>query len=797
MKLQAKIKLSQANSRLFAKLGFVKIPPSCLLGQKTLCFAANRTDRLNQRLGMINEKTIYQQVLDKLNKIKPVAPDENALLLGRFIRQTLNAGVTLTQAGIIFYFVEEKKVPLAQLKDHFDEQTFTYVADAVTVYDFLKTYHPKLDNILKLPSSNRNRRKNINNLRKFILSILEDFRSIFILDAYFILLLQNYKLLKPQRQKFVRQLVEFVLAPIAHRLGFYKIKSVFDDLILKNTEPGEYEKIRKYIEELKRRATFKDDSEFNLNKFVASVRRLISQNINYKFTIKSRIKSIASIYKKVKIKGQELERLKDIFAIRIILDTEPDPKTELKVCWDVYNLIASKYEIKPGTLKDMISQPKANGYQSLHFTVLAPGDIPVEVQVRTVRMDEIAEKGDAAHWVYKEGGEEAVNKDETFAMLRSIVEENVEPDDEEERFNLRHLFDEIYVFTPDLDIKNLPKGASVLDFAYSIHSNIGAHCTGAIIKPWKTDKTLHVNYRYELENGMTVNILTSPQQEPKTDWLNYVITRDARKQIKNYIKLKQLQTDIQAAKEALERRLERLGYTLSDPIVPKIMQELGYSEMYQLYSDIATGKVDLTKLKSIIQKIKTREEEPVPKTATVSLEPQISGKALIAIYEENQAKILSVNIAKCCHPKPGDKIFVYLSEYTQTVHRADCPNIQVLRHKFPQKIYRAAWVTRRRKISFNELARQNTVYLMVVDPKTLPKDKGQTTRDFFKNLITKQFDIPVKNVYKSRAHNQMLRIHLVLQGKLSQKQKRQLMDFFKRQPWIEEIREKRYNPHVK
>ncbi len=745
---------------------------------------------------MFDETLIYKEVLDKLNKIRPIAPDEKALHLAQLIKQTLNAGIFLTQAGIIFYFVKNKSLPISQLYDYFDRQTITYVKDALNVFDFLKTYQPKLEKVLKLSSTNRLRRKNINNLRKFILSILEDFRSIFILDAYFIMMLQNYTNLTPQLQKFVRQQVEFVFSPIAHRLGFYKIKALFDDFILKNTEPEEYNKIRNYIQLLKKRASFFDDSEFNLNTFVQNIRNLLRKNINYNFTIKSRLKSIASIYKKVKIKGQELEKLKDIFAIRIILDTEPDPKIELKTCWQVYNIIASNYQIKPGTLKDMISRPKSNGYQSLHFTVLAAGDIPVEVQVRTSRMDEIAEKGDAAHWIYKEGGEEAINTDETFAMLRSIIEDNIETDDDDERFTLKHLFDEIYVFTPDLDIKNLPIGATVLDFAYSIHSKIGHHCTGAIINHWHSNKSEHVNYRFELSNGDTVNILTSPQQEPKPEWLNYVITRDARKQIKNYIKLKQIKADIQAAKEALERRLDRLGYSLSDPIVPKILQYFGYSEMYMFYNDIAEGKIDLTKLKTIIQQISAKEEQ-TQSIPTEKITPAYTDKAIVAIYEDNQAKILSVKKAKCCNPRPGDKIYVYLSEYTQTVHRADCENIQLLKQKFPEKVYRAAWVTRKRKISYNTLAKSDTVFLLLVDPKLIPKNPAQSTKDFIKHFVSSQFDIQVKNIFRTLGRNQLLRIHLVLRGKLEQKKKRQLVEALKKQLWIEEIREKHYNPNIK
>ncbi len=749
---------------------------------------------------MFRESLIYHQVLDRLNKIKPVAPDDKALLLAKIIKETLNAGYSLTQAGIIFYLIKDKSFPLKELEEFYDAQTLTYVKDAQAVYDFLKSYYSKLEKNIHLPASSRTRRKNINNLRKFILSVLEDFRSIFLLDAYFILELQLFANLSQQMQKFVRHHVEFVFSPIAHRLGFYKIKSLFDDLILKNTEPQEYERIRQYIEQLKKRPTFSDANEFNFNDFVKSVRNILRQNISYSFSIKSRIKSIASIYKKIKFKQQTLEKLKDIFAIRIILDTENDPKVELKACWDVYNLIASKYEVKPGSLKDMVSHPKSNGYQSLHFTVLAKGDIPIEVQVRTMRMDEIAERGDAAHWIYKEGGEEAINTDETFTMLRKIVDQNIEPDDEDEKFSLKHLFDEIYVFTPELDIKNLPKGASVLDFAYSVHTKLGEKCAGAMIVPWKSREQKHVNYKYELQNGDLVQILTSPQQEPKAEWINYVVSREARKSIKNYLKLKQLQIDTQAAKEALERRLERLGYTLSDPIVPKIIQQLGYSEMFAFYSDIAEGKIDLTKIKTAIQNINNKEasdiasEEQLEQTKSL---PHIGGKALIAIYEDNQAKILAVNKAKCCNPQPGDKIFVYLSEYTQTVHKADCENIKMLRQKFPEKIYRAAWVTRKKKVSFNVLARTDTVFFLLIDPKSLPKPAEQSTKDFIKSFITKEFGVSVKNVYRTRGHNQLVRIHLVIQGKLPQKKKREIFEGLKRQPWIEELREKHYNPHVK
>ncbi len=753
---------------------------------------------------MFSINSVYNSVVQKLNKIRPVAPDENAKLIANILSDKLQADLSLTQASIIFYFLTEKPISIDELSNYFDNQTITYVNDSLNLYFFLKDYNSKLLELLRLPADSRNRTKNINNLRKFIVSVLEDFRSLFILGAYFLYLLEIYYSLPKETQIFIRTTIEIILSPLAHRLGFYGLKKLFDDLLLKQTEPEIYSRISNYIEQLKLKSTFEGESEFNFKTFKHNVQRLLEKNISYPFIIKGRIKSVASIYRKMRLKNKELEKLKDIFAIRIILQTPSDPKEESKACWNVYNLIIEKYELKPNTIKDYISRPKPNGYQSLHFTVFAPGQIPVEVQVRTARMDEIAEKGDAAHWIYKEAQGQTVSKDETFLMLRKIIDQNQQIASSNQTFTLKNLLNEIYVFTPNQDIINLPKGATVLDFAYAIHTSVGEKCTGAIISPWLSDKTFSVNYKYQLSNGSTVKILTNPQQEPKLEWLNIVVTKNAKKSIKSYIKLQQIDSDISVAKEALERRLNRLGYSLADPIFPKLIELLGYNETYKFYSDIASGKIDLTKIKNYIEQIELKQLQFQNKTPDNKIQlskntsqiPTLS-KILVGIYENNSVKILSVKPASCCQPRPGDKIAIYISKNTASLHKADCPNLLKLKNKYPSRVYKAIWIKNKKHLSLNNLAKNNTIFAITIDTEKFFDylDPKITIKENIKKFCSSKLMFNPNNIIIQRKHN-TYKIYLLFSKNIEQKHKRFIFQTLNQQPWAIEVKERKYNPNV-
>ncbi len=751
---------------------------------------------------MINEVVLYNNVFSRINTCYPIAHDDKAKLLAQILKKELNADTSLVEAGILFYFaIKHRNINLNNLKNLFEEQILIIVEDSIQVIDFLfNNYHEHLKKLLELSPENKFRVRGLENIKKFIFTLIRDFSSIFIINAYYLLLLRNYPSLSPQLKDRVKKHIEFIFAPIAHRLGFYRLKSSFDDLIFKYTLPEQYNQIKEYVEKIKRLKSFSEQSQFNLDKFKNELYILLKTKLqgNYKFNIKGRIKSVSSIYKKMLKKNQSLEEIKDIFALRIIFDIpyesenlfslfpEDIPREikekEYKVCWEAYSIITDKYEqIK---FKNYISNPKPNGYQSLHVTVLAPGNIPVEIQIRTRRMDEVAEKGDAAHWTYKEQGSEKINRDEIFRMLRRLTEEDKTDE-------IRKNLNEIYVFTPDMHLINLPKDATVLDFAYSIHSRLGELCSGAQVKKWNDAKSLRiVSYKEKLENGMIVKILTSQNQKPTDEWLSIVKTPYARKKIKSYLKLQKLQPNIEAAKEMLDRKLTRWGYSLNHPIIPKVIKELGYNETYLFYNDIALGKIDLTKLKNVIKDVElqqTRTHQTPPKLVKHT---QITDKVLVAIFENNSAKILFVSRARCCNPQYNEPINVYLSPKSKTVHSASCPEIQKLKQTKPERVFPAVWVKPHKKLDINELARDHTVLLLTIPANNLSRDQ---ITDQIKN-ITVEANLPLKRVLVRPGKSNSYRVFIILQGKINRKDKEQLITTLEEKDWVKQIKERKYNP---
>ncbi len=756
---------------------------------------------------MVNERVLYNNILERLSQKFIVAHDERALLLAQILKNELNADIDLIEAGLVFYsIVSNRKISLNNLQDLFAENVLIMVSDSLKIKDFLfNTYHEHLKKILELPVDNKFRNKALDNIKKFIFTLIRDFNSIFIINAYYLLLLREYPALPAQLKDRVRKHVEFIFSPIAHRLGFYRLKSAYDDLLFKYTLPEKYNEIKNYVEKIKKQKTFNYNTEFNLDKFKNDINRLLQQGLKtkYKYRIKGRIKSTASIYKKILKKGEDLESIKDIFALRIIFDVPYEIKDglsafpryvpqdileeEYRICWETYGLIRQHYEqIK---FKNYISNPKPNGYQSLHITVLAPGNIPVEIQIRTSRMDQVAEKGDAAHWMYKEQGSNKINRDEVFRVLRELTEQ-------EKSENINKNFNEIYVFTPEMHLINLPKGATVLDFAYAIHSRIGEKCTGARVADINNLNNHRViSYKEELQNGWVVRILTSSTQKPTDQWLEIVKTTHAKKKIKSYLKLQKLEPNISAAKEMLERKLLRWGYSLTHPIIPKLIKELGYSETYLFYNDIALGKIDLTRLKTVIQNIELKEQRTFVQTQKKILtSTEQSDKVLVAIFENNSAKILFVSRAKCCNPQPGDKIQVYLSPRSKTVHKATCPELGKIRQTNPERVFSAAWVKPHKKLDINELAREHTVLLLIVD-STKVESNEQIQQDLKK--ILSNFSQPLKRILVRQGRGKTLRVFIIIQGKADKKSKPSLISDIEALPYVLQIRERKYNPDIR
>jgi GTP pyrophosphokinase len=478
----------------------------------------------------------------------------------------------------------------------------------------------------------------------------------------------------------------FMYAPLAHRLGLYNIKTELEDLSLKYTEPEAYEEISAKLKKTKAvRTRF-------INRFMNPIKEELEKD-GVDFEIKGRTKSIFSIWNKMQKKKVSFEEIYDVFAIRIIYESEA--RTEKADAWKVYSVVTDFYQPNPDRLRDWISIPKANGYESLHTTVMSPGGRWVEVQIRSRRMDEIAEKGFAAHWKYKEGDEKGSenNLDHWLSQIREVLESD--SDDALEfidNFKLNLFSEEIYIFTPNGDLKTLPKSATALDFAYHIHSQIGDSCIGA-----KVNHRL-VPLSHELKSGDQVEILTSKKQKPKEDWLRYVVTASAKQKIRQALKEEKKEA-AGMGKEMLERKFKALGVDFISPNLIEMERFYDVDSTIELYFQIAKGRFDLKKLKGFKVEngriyFEKNKPEPVGRKDEPKLSTPVPGKHdTLLIGEDKQS--MDYTLAKCCNPIPGDEVFGFVTVSDGIkIHRTNCPNAEHLMSHFAYRIIRARWASK-------------------------------------------------------------------------------------------------------
>lgn len=481
--------------------------------------------------------------------------------------------------------------------------------------------------------------------------------------------------------------VSYLYAPLAHRLGLYTIKSELEDLSLKYLEHDAY-----YLIKEKLNATKKSRDEY-IEKFIRPIDEKLKK-AGLKFHMKGRTKSIHSIWQKMKKQHCGVEGIYDLFAIRIILDSALEK--EKMECWQVYSIITDMYQPNPKRLRDWLSIPKSNGYESLHITVLGPENKWVEVQIRTERMDEIAERGLAAHWRYKgiKGGESGV--DEWLNNIRSALENN---DDLQlmDQFKMDLYEDEVFVFTPKGDLFKFPKGATVLDFAYTIHTNVGDHCIGAKINE------KNAPLRQKLNSGDQVEILTANNQSPKQDWLNFVVTGKARAKIRQA--LKEMQAKQGAfAKELLERKFKNRKIEYDEPTMMHVIKKLGFKVVTDFYKSLADETTDINEVLDLYteqQKIEAglAEHTPAPSAENYNIPSEAELKAKtnddVLVIDQN-LKGLDFSLAKCCQPIYGDDVFGFVTVNGGIkIHRQDCPNAQELRKRFGYRIVKARWAGKR------------------------------------------------------------------------------------------------------
>lgn len=528
------------------------------------------------------------------------------------------------------------------------------------------------------------------NFRSLLVTFAEDLRVILIMIANRVNTMRKIKNTPyTEAQRKVSMEAAYLYAPLAHKLGLYKLKSELEDLSLKYLEHDAYYHIKEKLNETKR------SRDAYIADFIYPIEKKLRE-CGLKFHMKGRTKSIHSIWQKMKKQHVGVDGVYDLFAIRIILDSEPEK--EKMDCWQAFSIITDMYQSNPKRMRDWLSVPKSNGYESLHITVLGPKQKWVEVQIRTERMDDIAEHGLAAHWRYKgiKGGQSGV--DEWLANVRSVLETG---DDMQlmDQFKQDLVEDEVFVFTPKGDLFKLPMGATVLDFAYSIHTKVGDQCIGAKIG------NKNVTIRQKLQSGDQVEILTNKNQTPKQDWLNIVITGKARTKIRQSIKEMESK-QAHMAKEVLERKMNNRKIDYDEAVFMHTITRMGYKIVTDFYADIANDTLDINHvLETYTTALKhargeTEYASPTQSAKEFVMQPEDERKLYrhnedVMVIDQN-LKGIEFQMAKCCQPVYGDEVFGFVTNGNGIkIHRTDCPNAPQLRQRFGYRIVKARWAGKR------------------------------------------------------------------------------------------------------
>ena len=519
------------------------------------------------------------------------------------------------------------------------------------------------------------------NFRKMLLTLSDDVRVILIKLADRLHNMRTLEAMPKGKQLKIASETLYLYGPLAHRLGLYSIKTELEDLGLKFTKPEVYKAIGEGLNETKEERTK------YIAKFCKPIKTKLKEN-KLDFSIKGRPKSIFSIRNKIVTKGVNFDNVFDKFAIRIIVNSSPE--NEKSDCWKIYSIVTDFYKPNPDRLRDWISTSKANGYESLHTTVIGEDGKWVEVQIRSKRMDEIAEKGYAAHWKYKQAGSKETSLDKWIDNIRELLE-NPETNaiDFIDDFKLNLYSGEIYIFTPGGDLKTLPKGATALDFAFSVHTDVGLKCMGV-----KVNGKL-VSLSHPLSSGNQVEVITSTKQRPRKDWLRFVITSRAKSKIKSALKEDQKKI-AEIGKEIAERKLKHLKIKISKLTETELIKHFNTGTSLELYFRFGTDAISNTEIKEFA-KLKSRGWYQTIRTriyGTPVLTPKEKTKQKVIVFNEEE-EVLDYEIAKCCNPIPGDVIFGFLTVVDGIkIHRSDCPNAIQLRANYAYRILKAKWINK-------------------------------------------------------------------------------------------------------
>jgi len=590
----------------------------------------------------------------------------NKLSVLLIVLEEIGLGRTAALSFLMLDMIESGRVTVAEVERKFNTPVSTVVMGLLRVKELY----------------DKNTSVETENFRKLFLSFAEDIRVILIIIAE---QLHNMRTLgtypEDERQLIARQ-CSYLYAPLAHRMGLYKIKTELEDLSLKYTNRDIYMEIARKLNETKR------SRDKYIHEFIEPLEAKLT-TMGFPFSIKGRTKSIHSIYTKIKKQNTNFENIYDLFAIRIVFDVPKDK--EKAACWQAYSVVADMYQPNPKRLRDWLSIPKTNGYESLHTTVLGPQGKWVEVQIRTTRMDEVAEKGLAAHWKYK-GIKGESGMDEWLKNIREILENpDLNAVDFMDEFKLNLYNEEVFVFTPNGDLHKLPKGATVLDFAFSIHSGLGTRCVGAKVN------AKNVPIKYVLNNGDSVEVLTSPTQKPNQSWLNLVTTSKAKNKIRQALKEIEFK-DAELGREIVSRRFKNWKLELEEGKISKLAKKKGYKTVSDFYQELAQGKLDILEVREAYIELEKKDnpdnqvEIRSAESFTKEVSAPVSTTSEDVLVIGEALKNVDFRLSKCCNPIYGDDVFGFVSVGGGIkIHRNDCPNAPQMISRFGYRIVKARW----------------------------------------------------------------------------------------------------------
>lgn len=587
-----------------------------------------------------------------------------ALLLSRYVGADRNMII----ATLLYQICSDDYFSLEDVKAEFGDDVRSIIHGLKNVADLYKKQTTQRDE----------------NFSKLMMAFAENIRVIIIMIVDRLALMKAIN--HHPNQKFVFDIASeslYLYAPLAHRLGLYKIKSELEDMSLKYTNRDLYTQIAHKLNESKQ------ERDKYIAEFIAPIKKKLEDD-GFKFEIKGRTKSIYSIWNKMRKQNAELKDIYDLFAIRIIIDTPL--KNERSDCWKAFAIVTDMFKPNPSRLKDWISIPKSNGYESLHTTVTGPGQRWVEVQIRTQRMDEIAEKGLAAHFKYK-GVKSEKSLDDWMANVRDLLETSGKDTPEiMKKMNMDVYDKEVFIFTPKGDLFRLPLGATILDFAFAIHSKIGCSCIGGKVN----GKTHKINY--ELKNGDTVEVLTSSTQQPKQQWLSIVTTSKAKNKIRQ--SLNEISNrSAEFAKELLQRRFKNRKIEIEEAILTKVIKRLGYKTATDFYNEISSEKLDIGQIVDSYVALKEKEDETQQIASSRSAQEFVMQPPALSSSESSDVVIIGEGIkginfklSKCCMPIQGDDIMGFIaSDGAIKIHKRGCPNARHLMNRYPYRTIKAAW----------------------------------------------------------------------------------------------------------